>query len=157
MGGLTTDQLEDIDILFSEQITTNAHMTFAEVKNGMSESIHLKESVDDADMVGKVYRGVKYLQKKLLEEVQTADDKEVTSLWASSSSGGVSGFSRRIQWNERDIKIIKEAFADLTLCPKKAEIARTFDSDTTLREIMNRNTFRRFYEKVKTIFKQLHK
>lgn len=112
-------------------------------------------------MVGNVYRRVKYLQKKLLEEnlarVPTADAQEVTSLWGSSSSGGVSGFSRQIQWNERHINIIKEAFVDFTQCPKKAEIAQTSDSDNTLPEIINHNTFTRCYEKVNTIFKQLHK
>ena len=160
-SGLTKDQLEDIDILFSEQITTNAQITFGEVKNGMSESIHMVEGVNDADMVGKVYRRVKYLQRKLLEEnlarVPTADAEEVTSLWTTTSSGGVSGLSKRIQWSEKDLNIIKNAFADYDQCPKKGEIAHTFQSDTTLREVMTRNTFNRCYEKVKTIFRQLRK
>lgn len=39
-SGLSTEQLEDIDLLFSNIITTNASVTSTEVKNIMSENIH---------------------------------------------------------------------------------------------------------------------
>ena len=50
-SGLTHNQLEDIELLFSEQINTNAPLSMTEVRNVMSESINLVTKVKDQQVV----------------------------------------------------------------------------------------------------------
>lgn len=139
----------------------NAKITMKDVKNGMSDCLNFVTSVDDSEMVGKVYRRIKYLQKLNFEINLTAvheddeeDTQERTSIWASSISGNASGITRRIKWNEQDIKTIQAAFSHIDKRPTKPEIEDMFEADGALRDVMQRNTFNRCYEKVKTIFKQ---
>lgn len=44
--GLSTEQLDDIDLLFSNVIATNAPFSVGDAKNGMSESINLVDFVE---------------------------------------------------------------------------------------------------------------
>lgn len=85
-SGLAKDQLEDIDLLFSEQINTNAPLSMTVVRNVMSESIHLVTEVKDQEVVWRVYNRVKYLQKKHfqqgLDDIPDENDQS-TSNWVS--------------------------------------------------------------------------
>ena len=159
-SSFSEDQLTDIDLLFSRQISTNAPITFVEVKNVMSESLNLISEVNDPVMVRKVYDRVRYLQRKNfqkgLEEVEDGSTGKVSD-WVTSVSSVVSGPSRRFQWRHIDVEIIRKSFLMYATCPLKKEIEKIFQDDKILQEIMQRNTFNRCYEKVKTIFKQRRK
>lgn len=54
--GFNKNELEDIDLLFSELITTKATFSMTQVKNLMSESVNLVEEVDNPDMVKRFYK-----------------------------------------------------------------------------------------------------
>lgn len=60
--GLTSQQLEDIDLLFSDTIATNESLTLVNTQRLMSKSMNLSLSMNDKDIVLKVYKKVKYLK-----------------------------------------------------------------------------------------------
>ena len=108
------------DLLFAEQITTNAALTMKDVRNGMSESCNLVSDIQDSAMVRKVYNRVKYLQKKNFQ--QGLDDVEdyqeqSTSTWVNTLSSVASGPSKRFCWSKEDENKILEAFAMFQTCP----------------------------------------
>ena len=53
-SGLAEDQLEDIQLLFSEQISTNAPLSMTVVRNVMSESVNLVTEVKNQQVVRSV-------------------------------------------------------------------------------------------------------
>ena len=57
--GLSTAQLDDIDLLFSNVIATYAPFSVGDAKNGMSKSINVVGFVGDHEMVMKMYKRVK--------------------------------------------------------------------------------------------------
>jgi len=61
---LNKEQLDDTEILFSAQITTNAKVTKQLARQTMRESLTLMESVDDETVVKAVYDRVRYLHGK---------------------------------------------------------------------------------------------
>ena len=107
-------------------------------------------------MVMKVYKRVKYLQGKNydfnLSNVDKEDAMSKTSRWVESISS--SRFGGRRSWAPEDEKIIDKAFKSYKSCPQKAIIISEFEGDPELKEIANRNTMDRCYEKVKNIFKK---
>jgi len=156
----TDQQHTDIELLFSDLIATNAPVSLVQVKNTMSESINLISDVGDPAKVRKVYERVRYLQKKNfqqgLEEVEDGSSAK-TSDWIGSVSSVVSGPTKRFNWCQADVAAITKAFSTYTSCPLKKDIEALFQGDKVLRDIMDRNTLSRCYEKVKTIFKQRRK
>lgn len=110
--GLSENQLEDIDLLLSDIITTNAAFSMTQVKNLMSESVNLIEEVDNPDMVKRVYKRVKYLQENFdsgPQNIPEADDAK-TSIWIGSVNTSVSAPSRRYSWSKDDVHVIEEVF-----------------------------------------------
>ena len=154
--GLSTEQLDDIDLLFSNVITTNAPFSAGDAKNGMSESINLVDFVEDHAMVMKVYKRVKYMQGKEydfnLSNVDKEDAMSKTSRWVESISS--SRFGGRRSWAAEDEKTIDKAFKTHKTCPQKTIIISEFEGDAELQEIAKRNTMDRCYEKVKNLFKK---
>ena len=67
-GGFTKQQQDDINLLFAHKIHTNGPLSLHETCNCMSESLNLMSLVKDPEMVTKVYKRVKYLQRKYAEE-----------------------------------------------------------------------------------------
>ncbi|KAJ7386031.1 hypothetical protein OS493_012364 [Desmophyllum pertusum] len=161
---LTEVQLDDVDLLFAGIVQTNGPLTMNDTRNMMSESMSLFPLVSEPTMVKKVYDRVAYLKKKEpfdaalagIEE-QSAEDK--AKEWMSDrdsvlASETVSQTSSRSKWNAQDTNMIEAAFHAFDKCPKKDVIQVTFKSHETLRDIMERNTFPRCYEKVKNVFKK---
>ena len=156
-SGLAEDQLEDIDLLFSEQINTNAPLSMTVVRNVMSESVNLVTEVKSQEVVRRVYNRVKYLQKKQFEQGLNDipdENDQLTSNWVSSVCSAVSGPTRRMKWSTTDVDIISKAFTAYDKCPPRKEIHALFESVEELIDIAERNTMTRCYEKVKTIFRQ---
>ena len=159
-SGLNEQQLPDIDLLFAEQITTNASITMKEVKNGMAESCNLISYVHDSVMVRKVYNGIKYLQKKNFEEgLRNVDDyqEQSTSTWVDTVSSATSGPSKLFCWNKKEEEKLLEAFSMFESRPSKKVIFQKIEEVDGLLEIALRNTLQCVYEKVKTLFKQRKK
>lgn len=153
--GLDENMLEDIDLLFADKINTNAPLTLLETKNMMSESINLISCIDDPSMVKRVYNRVKYLQRRDFETNLNAlpskdDDKESLVTFTSSSS-------KRKSWCRDDELLLENAFKSYQKCPDKKTIEALLDSSVPLRELRDRNSFMRSYEKVKSIFQKLAK
>ena len=67
-GGFTKQQRDNINLLFAHKIHNNGPLSLQETRNFMSESLNLMSLVKDPEMVTKVYKRVKYLQRKYAEE-----------------------------------------------------------------------------------------
>ena len=59
---LSREHLDDVDLLFADEIVKNAKISFKDVRNDMSESLNLFMFADQQALVKKVYRRIKYLQ-----------------------------------------------------------------------------------------------
>ena len=87
---LNQDELNDISNIFAEIIATNAPLTITQTKNMMSESAHLTSLIDDREMVKKIYKRVRCLQKKkqpsdAVQNINEADRSEMTSDWVAET------------------------------------------------------------------------
>lgn len=155
---LSTSQLDDIDLLFSDIINTNAALSFTQVKNIMSESVNLVEHIHNTAIVKKVYNRVRYLQGRddMTEKLKTITEENATersSLWVKANSV-TSNVSKRFSWAKTDEEIIKIAFREYESCPNKATINSVFAKTPGMKDILDRNGYSRCYEKVKTVYKQ---
>ena len=63
----------------------------------------------------------------------------------------------KTRWSTLDEEVLEAAFKKFDKCPVKSEIKATLAAETQLEEITERNTFTRWYEKVKNIFKKRNK
>lgn len=118
-SGFTEDQLNDINILFAEKITTNAPLTMLEVRNIMLESINL---VTEQSLVKRVYKHVNYLQKKNfqhgLDQIND-ENNQFSNNWVTSVSSAFSGPSQHFTWSKPHTDVIAEAFKTYDKCPLK--------------------------------------
>ena len=155
-GGFTKQQQDDINLLFAHKIHTNGPLSLHETRNFMSESLNLTSLVKDPEMVAKVYKRVKYLQRKYADEgikaVPEQDSQEKTAEWLEKSSG-TSTTKGRFVWSPEDVEVIEKEFSDCNDFPKKAFILIAFRSRANLKSILERLGERRCYEKVKTIYR----
>ena len=60
---MSNDQLQDIELLFSEAISSNAKLSIGDVRKTMSESLSLMELAKDESGVRKVYNRIRYRQR----------------------------------------------------------------------------------------------
>lgn len=111
-GGLDSSMLEDIDLLFSDIISTNAPLTMTQTKNNMSESLQLITHVQDITMV-KVYNRVKYLPKKDFENnLDAIPDEDMDKVSLDTHVSSQSGTSRKRKWCEADEKLLEKTFSN---------------------------------------------
>ena len=158
--GLTDEQRDIVDLLFSEIIQTNGPLNMNITRNMMSESMELMPLVSQQPMVKKVYDRVMYLKKKDIPEklatLPEATSEEMMEEWKMkvlASNSVSSATSSKHKWNSKDVLAIREAFSEFKKCPKKGMIEHTFQRNKELSEIMERNGFIRCYEKVKNIYR----
>ena len=157
---LNQEQLDDVEILFSAEITTNAKVAKQRVRQTMQESLSLIESVEGDAVVKAVYDRIRYLQGKPVSFSisQIKDACTFTEEWAKNPSlddgSSISEMSRRTKWSEEDCEIIDQAFASYERQPSKASIRGMFHTQKGLHEILVRNTWSRCYEKVRNLFKK---
>ena len=105
---LNQEQLDDVEILFSAKINTNAKVTKQRVRQTMQESFSLMESVDDKTVVKAVYDRVRYVQGKHasfgISKIE--DAYSFTEEWGKNPSlddgSSISQTSRRTKWSEED-------------------------------------------------------
>ena len=152
--GLTDEQRDIVDLLFSEIIQTNGPLNMNITRNLMSESMELMPLLSQPLMVKKVYDRVMYLKKKDIPD-KLATMPEMTEEWnmkVLASNSRSSATSSKRKWNSTDELAIREAFSEFNKCPRIGMIEYTFQRNEELTEIMERNGFTRCYEKVKNIF-----
>lgn len=153
----SSEQLDDIGLLFADVIQQNKPLSMKDARNIMSKGTNFIELANDNGMVRKVLYRVKYLQGKCykdhLKELDKQDSQSRTTSWLTSSSGEKKRHQRR-QWTEEDHKEIENAFSSYKTYPFKAVIFDEFRSNANLAEIADRNGLERCYETVKTLSKQ---
>lgn len=153
----SSEQLDDIDLLFADVIQQNKPLSMKDARNIMSKGTNFIELANDNGMVRKVLNRVKYLQGKCykdhLKELDEQDSQSRTPSWLTSSSGEKKRHKRR-QWTEEDHKEIENAFSSYNTYPFKAVIFDEFRSNANLAEIADHNGLERCYEKVKILSKQ---
>lgn len=112
-GGFTKQQQDNINLLFAHKIHTNGPLSLHETRNFMSKSLNLMSLVKDPEMVTKVYKRVKYLQRKYAEEgikaVQEQETQQKTAEWLKKSSG-TSTTKGRFVWSPKDAEVIEKEF-----------------------------------------------
>ena len=156
---LSREQLNDIDLLFADEIVKNAKLTFQDVRNGMSESLNLSMLVNQKVMVKKVYRRIKYLQTKRTPKaifaLQHRDPQEASRQWFEEhhSPSLTSTRSKREAWPEEDVQLIQDVFAKYDTRPSKKDILKIFLQHPELEEIKRWKGSEKCYNKVKNIFR----
>lgn len=134
-------ELQDIDLIFSEHIATNAKLTHSEVKKVMSECFSLMVLSKNPVAVRKVADRVRYLQKRdaleNLSRVETETPEQKVEDWItthSSQASTLSVKSRGRKWSERDEELIIMACRKYDKVPSKDEIRSMFLTDDALQE-----------------------
>ena len=154
--------MDDIDLLFADEITTNAKVTFADVRNTMKESLRLVVLANENKMVRKVYNRIKYLQSAQTPETllslqqENEEPQKDTYTWIEEHHKAQSlhsSRSTREQWDEDDVDAIREVFSKYDERPSKKDIERIFIVHAKLDEIRERKGFSRCYNKVKNMFR----
>ena len=134
---LSKDQLQDIDLLFSEQISSNAKLSIGDVRKTMLESLSLMQLAKDESGVRKVYNRVRYRQRgesaSTIGTIEDTSREDVTEQWvdyhSSQASTSQSLTSRRRKWSLGDEEAIERAFEKFDLVPSKNEIKIMFNTD----------------------------
>jgi len=164
--GLSSSQVEVIEMLFSSQIISQAQITFDIVRNTMAEHMDLSKCANDPKMVKKVYDKVCYLrrkekQKMVLPSKEPEPSSSRTEAWVKSiteveSASAVTNYQTKAKWNKPDEEYVENFFGKYSVRPSKEELKSLFHSSNGLKEILNRNDgdFERCYNKVKYIFKK---
>ena len=83
------------------------------------------------------------------QEVGKEEDRQSVASWAASEDSSLQGFRKR--WNAEDSKIIKGRYGKLSKCPTKSTLRSLFVEEDYLRELMDRESFDRCYEKINVI------
>lgn len=164
--GLSSSQVEVIEMLFSSQIISQAQITFDIVRETMAEHIDLSKFASDPKMVKKVYDKVCYLRRKekqklVLPSKEPEPSSSRTAAWVNSITGvestsTVTNYQPKAKWNKPDEEYVENFFGKYSVRPNKEELKSLFHSNNSLKEILNRNDgdFERCYNKVKYIFKK---
>ena len=164
--GLSSSQVEVIEMLFSSQIVSQAQITFDIVRNTMAEHTDLSKFASDPKMVKKVYDKVCYLrrkekQKMVLPSKEPEPSLSRTETWVNNiteveSASSVTHYQPKAKWNKPDENYVENFFGKYSVRPSKEELKSLFHSNNGLKEILNRNDgdFERCYNKVKYIFKK---
>ena len=107
--GLSSSQVEVIEMLFSSQIISQAQITFDIVRNTMAEHMDLSKCANDPKMVKKVYDKVCYLrrkekQKMVLPSKEPEPSSSRTEAWVKSiteveSASAVTNYQTKAKWN----------------------------------------------------------
>ena len=164
--GLSSSQVEVIEMLFSSQIVSQAQITFDIVRNTMAEHTDLSKFASDPKMVKKVYEKVCYLrrkekQKMVLPSKEPEPSLSRTETWVNNiteveSASSVTNYQPKAKWNKPDENYVENFFGKYSVGPSKEELKSLFHSNNGLKEILSRNDgdFERCYNKVKYIFKK---
>jgi hypothetical protein len=164
--GLSSSQVEVIEMLFSSQIISQAQITFDIVRKTMAEHMDLSKFANDSKMVKKVYDKVCYLRRKEKQNIVLPSKEPEPSLsrteaWVNGmteveSVSAVTNYQSKAKWNKPDEKYVENFFGKYSVRPNKEELKSLFHSNNSLKEILNRNDgdFERCYNKVKYIFKK---
>ena len=112
--GLSQQQLEDIDLLFSDIIQTNGPLTMDTTRNRMSDSMSLIEYVHDYKVVKKVYDRVVYLKRKdlpeKLAETEEEPSEEKTRRWLAEETQSSLSSRGKTRWSTLDEEVLEAAF-----------------------------------------------
>ena len=128
--GLTAEQIDQVDLLFSGEIQSNAKVSLPMVKKTMCESFQSMEHIQDQTTVNRVYDRIRYMQKKTykktLAAIETVTRDTAVSDWISEHHTSVeiasSGRSTRQCWDAEDEKAVGDAFKSFEEHPSKKEI-----------------------------------
>ena len=164
--GLSSSQVEVIEILFSSQIILQAQITFDIVRRTMAEHMDLSKFANDSKMVKKVYDKVCYLRRKEKQNMVLPPKKPESSssrieAWVNSMPevepvSADSSIPYKAKWNQPDQKYVENFFGKYSVRPNKEELKALLHSNNGLKEILDRNdgNFERCYNKVKYIFRK---
>ena len=162
--GLTSEEKDDIAVLFADEISRNTTPDLAAVRSKMNCSNALAHLLPLPKMVKRVADRVRYLQRQgeflRPQEPPQSKDEQVQQWLASEMDTMSTTFqslsctsSRRSKWSEEDTSTIISGFSKYVRRPSKKEIETEFKENQVLRTIREREGFPRCYEKVKALLK----
>ena len=149
-----------LETLFEEEISSNRVPTIKEVTTKLSQSNDLCELVNSEQAIKKCINCLRYViwnTKKQQDDrppIKTCS-RDFTEEWLTSHFQCRSELeTHHSEWSNEDTERIHNHFKDFPFCPDKATIMTHFESDS-LRDIYDREGLKRYYEKVKNMFKSL--
>ena len=155
--GLTAKQKEEIKKMFDINIRTKQKMEAKKVRNLICTNKYLARPASFPSSLKKVVNHLNYLinqQKNTLPKQAPVQHEEKVDDWlhdfkdASTRSSG-----RRQEWSEEDNETIINNFGHFERMPTTSTIRAVFNSDDDLTAILERESWKRCYNKMKNYFR----
>lgn len=162
---LSSGQVKVIEMLFSNQIISQASITFDIMRQTIAKHMDLRKFVDDPKMAKKIYDEVCYLRRKEKQNmVLPSKDPQPSSSWteacfnAITEVEAVSVACSRVKgkWNKPDETYVENLFAKYPVRPNKEDLKTLVHSLNGLKEFLDKNDgdFERCYSNVTYMFKK---
>ena len=160
--GLTSEEKDAVDLLFSDEISTKTGVEQRLVRSRLTSNLTLQPLVTSPKMVKRVVDRVRYQQSKqdmVIPYEEVVPNKERVQHWLISefdeswSQPSDSSGSRRTKWSDGDTISIVSGFSRLDGRPTKSDVEREFKENPILRRILDKEGFQRCYDKVKSLLK----
>ena len=157
---LTDKQKTNIKNAFSKTIEAGAKVTQTEAQRTLQRVSSLSILSFSKKRVKQVVNYVNYLSKMNAATskppASEASKEEKVSDWldkfddpSSRSSKG-----RRIEWDDEDVELLKEAFQKFSALPHTTQIRTVINGDLRLQDLMDREGWARIYNKLKNLFRK---
>ena len=158
---LAQGEKAEISKIFEQEISSNKKITVAGIREGLKESVLLRGLLLIAGMDRKIADRVRHCKatapRSLPEETQTTDDKIQQWQEKDSIASEDTDLTSRRGWSAPDTEILERRFANVEKCPKKKELELILTESEELKDIANRNEFKRVHQKLKNLFKKKKK
>lgn len=158
---LSECQKTAISEVFADMISSNAKIMLPEIRGGMRDSIPLRSLLLVLGMDRKVADRVRHCQSmtpRNLSEVTQEKEERIQAWQEEYSTVSLDTVSScRRAWSKEHNAILEERFKKVSKCPMKVELKSIMEESQELKDLVERNEFKRVYEKVKNLFKKRKK
>lgn len=156
--GLTSKQKEELLVLFSEKIKAGQTVTRAEAKTSLAGTSGILSVLLTDQRLKQVTNFVNYQERRTEISPPTAssdDSKAKVSEWLDQfDDPRMRSLSvKRNVWSSEETAIFEDSFKDHPTLPSTTIIREMVGEDTPLAEIHERVGWKRFYQKIRNLFK----
>lgn len=156
--GLTSKQKEELLVLFSEKIKAGQTVTRAEAKTSLAGTSGILSVLLTDQRLKQVTNFVNYQARRTEISPPTAssdDSKAKVSEWLDQfDDPSMRSLSvKRNVWSSEETAIFEDSFKDHPTLPSTTIIREMVGEDTPLAEIHERVGWKRFYQKIRNLFK----
>ena len=153
---LSPDDKEALEMEFEDEINSTAPLTVELLEQRIGNSVALLHLLASTTTIKQALNHMRYKQRlstKTNLAIQTVDQTKKTEQWLKENMEIKSlGGRSRTKWEEEDTETLKEFYANFHVCPDKSQIQTHLESDR-LKHILDKEGWKRCYQKVKNLFK----